>query len=190
MGWFVMSIEQETTVTPLFLSAGYVETKVEASEIAQVRLEMKSESRSVGILAGMKYRYLKELQLQQKSGLHFAYLEYENAQICTCGLTIFADGFEVEGEKFPVEFIPEIAAQSLAPLALEDVQRATGHLQLPSASGQSIALIIFASWHQPSRENLWSAYCQRCLSTAVEISNKEAKQFVRNHNKSCMEIAR
>jgi hypothetical protein len=58
-------------------------------------------------------------------------------------------------------------------------------LELPSLKGETVALIVDYVYKEDISDYLWTAICQQCGDRQLEVTNAEAKKFVKSHNKGC-----
>jgi hypothetical protein len=86
----------------------------------------------------------------------------------------------------------EIGGDELLPLFypsddlhLEPMQMVAGHRNLPSCEGETVALIVGFRFDWVINDYLWTAYCQICGKSVVEVANAAAKEFVADHNRTC-----
>jgi hypothetical protein len=69
---------------------------------------------------------VKELEAFQLAGIHFAYLEYDECMICTCGLALHTAKYGIDGERFYSPDGPFIGIYDGFELLLDLIHRARG----------------------------------------------------------------
>lgn len=150
----------------------YRDNKVEKSEVDALRQELKyaSDERRYGRWGA--YRHSRQLYREQNQGYHKHYMNFDGAAVCTCGL-------EVSGDELLPLYYPN------DDLDLEPMALIAGHRNLPSCEGITVALIAKFRFDEGLNAYLWTAYCQVCGKSVVEVSNEDAKSFVEMHNQTC-----
>jgi hypothetical protein len=126
--------------------------------------------------------YYGNLRRWQKQGLHFLYESYQNSKHCTCGLVLDVNG---DSDQESAVFLTEEIQSNFRVLDLDDVQRVRGHVGLPALRGRTNAIIVDCIYQESLAEYMWTVICQECGVYEVNISNSQAKNFVRVHNKVC-----
>jgi len=150
----------------------YRDNKVSESEVFKLRQELEDAPVERKIGRWGAYRHHAQLHREQNQGYHFRYLSTGATVICTCGL-------EIGGDEFLPLFYPNDN------LRLEPMQMVAGHRNLPSCEGETVALIVGFRFDWGIHDYLWTAYCQVCGKSIVELVNAAAKEFVADHNRTC-----
>jgi hypothetical protein len=150
----------------------YRDNKVSESEVVELRQELEDAPVERKIGRWGAYRDYAQLYREQNQGYHLHYLSVAGAAICTCGLEISGD------ELLPLHYPNE-------DLSLQPMQMVAGHRNLPSCEGETVALIVRFRFDWELNDYLWTAYCQVCGKSVVELPNAAAKEFVAEHNRSC-----
>ena len=70
-------------------------------------------------------------------------------------------------------------------LKLEPLVLVSGHRNLPSCEGETVALIVAFVFEKALNDYLWTAFCQRCGVVLRKVRDTEAKAFVEAHNETC-----
>jgi hypothetical protein len=118
------------------------------------------------------------LKRWRDQGHHFHYLSEPNSIHCTCGLVVNRgdDG----------SYLRNVSAVGDIPrIKLDDVQWVKGHVNLPSGRGRTVALIYNFFYAEVVQNYLWDAFCQECGEVVQKKVLLEAKEFVKEHNKTC-----
>ena len=150
----------------------YRDNKVEEAEVKVLRQELEDAPVERKIGRWGAYRHSAQLRREQNQGYHWHYLSSSGVMVCTCGL-------EVSKDEVLELHHPEVN------LKLQPLQMVAGHRNLPSCEGVTVALIVNFRFDWEIGDYLWTAYCQVCGKSVVEIRNDEAKAFVEGHNQSC-----
>ena len=150
----------------------YRNNKVEESEVIALRQELKDAPAERKMGRWGAYRHSAQLFREQNQGYHFHYLSSSKVMVCTCGLAL--EGDELLALHYPNE-----------DLNLQPMQMVAGHRNLPSCEGLTVALIVSFRFEESVNDYLWTAYCQVCGKSVVELSNVDAKAFVESHNNTC-----
>jgi hypothetical protein len=77
------------------------------------------------------------------------------------------------------------AAGDIPSIKLDDVQWVKGHVNLPSGRDRTVALIYDFFYAEVVQNYLWDAFCQECGEVVQKKVLLEAKEFVKEHNKTC-----
>jgi len=150
----------------------YRDNKVSKSQVLKLRQELEDAPVERKIGRWGAYRHHSQLYREQNQGYHFHYLSSTGTVICTCGL-------EIGGDELLPLFYPNET------LNLEPLQMVAGHRNLPSCEGVTVALIVRFRFAPDLNDYLWTAYCQVCGKSVVELPHGEALEFVDRHNQSC-----
>ena len=150
----------------------YRDNKVEEVEVKVLRQELEDAPVERKIGRWGAYRHSAQLYREQNQGYHHHYSNDAAGPICTCGLQLVGD-----------DLVPLLYPNE--DLKLQPLQMVAGHRNLPSCEGVTVALIVNFRFDWEIGDYLWTAYCQVCGKSVVEIRNDEAKAFVEGHNQSC-----
>ena len=152
--------------------AKYRNNKVTPDQVIALRQELEAAPTNRKIGRWGAYRHSAQLYRNQNQGYHHHYLNVDDAPVCTCGLQIIGD--DLVALHYPDE-----------DLDLQPLQMVAGHRRLPECKGVSVALIVKFRFEGSINDYLWTAYCQVCGKSLVEVPNPQAKEFVEEHNESC-----
>lgn len=150
----------------------YQDNKVEEAEVEELHQELEDAPNERKIGRWGAYRHYAQLLREQNQGYHHHYTNETDGPICTCGFQLVGD------DLIPLHYPNE-------DLQLEPMQLVGGHRNLPSCEGVTVALIVKFRFDWGIGDYLWTAYCQVCGKSEVEIRDDAAKAFVEDHNKSC-----
>ena len=172
--------------TPILQEVGYT-VSYEDVVVTEAKLDKlkKEQKNAKGMAAYGRHKawlHYANLRSWQREGHHFRYVSGENAEFCTCGLVLHANG--TSDQEIAV-VISKSVATKLDVLNLEDIQRVRGHVELPSLQGETVALIIDLLWREDLHDFLWTVICQQCGDHQVDVTNADAKSFVKAHNTIC-----
>ena len=70
-------------------------------------------------------------------------------------------------------------------LDLDPLMLISGHRNLPSCEGETVALIVQFVYAKEIDNYLWDAFCQVCGKVVSGVVLPEAHAFVEGHNHSC-----
>ena len=118
------------------------------------------------------------LKRWRDQGHHFHYLSGPNSIHCTCGLVVnrSEDG----------SYLRDVTAVGgISGLKLDDLHWVKGHVNLPSGRGLTVALIYDFIYSDELKRYLWDAFCQECGADVKKKVLLEAREFVKEHNKTC-----
>ena len=153
--------------------------KQDLSESTLERLSRKIDLAEPSRFARYKtWLHYANLKSWREQGHHFHYLSGPDSIHCTCGLVI------TRGEDG--NFLRDVlAVGEISKLNLDDVHWVKGHVNLPSGRGRTVALIYDYIYKEDIYKYLWDAFCQECGSATQKKVLLEAKEFVKEHNKTC-----
>ena len=116
------------------------------------------------------------LKRDREHWYHWGYLTGEGKTFCTCGLVL------EHGQIASIEdlYVPEPG------LELSVLLRMRGHHLLPSGKGFTVALIYWHTYANKAQNQFASAYCQTCGLNITDVELAVAKEFVNEHNESCL----
>lgn len=169
----------------MFVKVGYLNVKVTSEEILEIKEVATDSNNPNRRLASQQLNFVRELDGMQKEGLHTAYLEADNQLICTCGLTLLDQRSEFDGETYIADNLNKELLSKFPQIKAEDIHTVRGHQRLPRCSDKAVALIYERTWDENLREFMFEAFCQECMQQISGVPGKEARAFVRIHNKSC-----
>ena len=169
----------------MIASIGYIDVKVTTEEIKEMQGVAKDNCNPNRKLAVMQLRFLRWIEWMQKTGLHTVYMEEDDGDLCTCGLIVLSEINRFEKETHLIELLDEDSLKNHHLTGIEKIHQMKGHQRLPRCKDEAFALIYEAAWDEGSQGFLLSAYCQECLQHLAKVPGKEARAFVRFHNKSC-----
>ena len=155
-----------------FSMSQYRDTKVEDSEVTALQRELEEVPNESKIWKWMAFRHSAQLYWAQNQGYHHHFTNFAGAAVCTCGL-------EIGGDELLPLFYPN------DDLDLQPLQLVAGHRNLPSCEGVTVALIVKLCFDRGLGENLWTAYCQVCGKSVLDLTIANAVTFVEGHNQSC-----
>jgi len=170
----------------MLVSIGYLDVKVTPEEIAAIKEVAEDANHPDRYLATKQLEYASDLARTQKDGLHTPYLKENGQTVCSCGLALF-DGTNpmvVEDEQFPV-FISADDLANHPNIEVDEIHKVHGHQKLPRCKDRAAALIYKRVWDEQKRAFIFTAFCQVCLDQVTSVPGKDARLFVREHNKLC-----
>ena len=156
----------------LIAMSQYRDNKVSQDQVRALRKDLDDAPVERKIGRWGAYRHSSTLYRHQNQGYHHHYLNFDGVPVCTCGLQIVGD--ELVALHYPNEN-----------LDLQPLQMVEGHRNLPECEGVTVALIVKFRFDWGLNDYLWTAYCQVCGTSVVEVTNAAAKEFVAEHNQSC-----
>ena len=171
---------------PHLQGVGYTVTYEDVLVTAEYLKQLKAEIRAADVRA--KYGLFRSslfygnLRRWQRQGWHCVYTNGPGTTHCTCGLVLNENG--TTDQEIAVVISNAVQAK-LDGIQLEEIHFAHGHLQLPSLKGETVALIVDYVYKEDISDYLWTAICQQCGDRQLEVTNAEAKKFVKSHNKVC-----
>ena len=151
----------------------YEDNRVTDAEVAKRRRDLSKAPSERKVGRWYALRHYSQLQREQNQGYHHGYLRGEGSLHCTCGLVI------KESDEFLVLNYPN------EELKLEPLVLVSGHRNLPSCEGETVALIVAFVFEKALNDYLWTAFCQRCGVVLRKVRDTEAKAFVEAHNETC-----
>ena len=169
----------------MFVRIGYLDVKVTSEEIQELKEAANDLNNPNQRLSIRKLDFVRGLDRMQKAGFHTAYIESEDRIVCTCGLTLLDQRSRFEGE---THFLDQLDLDLLAQhpqIEADQIHTIRGHQRLPRCKDKAVALIYEQKWHEYLREFIYKAFCQECMQQVSDVQGKEARMFVRAHNKSC-----
>lgn len=169
----------------MFVRIGYLDVKVASEEIKELQGLINNPNSPHRILSVRKLEFLRELDRKQKSGLHTTFIEEDGRLTCTCGLTILSQKFKFEGETDFLDRLGRDSLEKLPQIGVDEIYTIRGHQRLPRCKDRAVALIYHELWNEQLREFIYSAFCQGCMAQISDAKGKDARTFVRLHNKSC-----
>ena len=169
----------------MFVRIGYLDVKVTSEEIQELKEAANDLNNPNQRLSIRKLDFVRGLDRMQKAGFHTAYIESEDRIVCTCGLTLLDQRSRFEGE---THFLDQLDLDLLAQhpqIEADQIHTIRGHQRLPRCKDKAVALIYKQKWHEYLREFIYKAFCQECMQQVSDAQGKDARIFVRAHNKSC-----
>ena len=151
----------------------YEDNRVTDAEVAKRRRDLSKAPSERKVGRWYALRHYSQLQREQNQGYHHGYLRGERGLHCTCGLVI------KESDEFLVLNYPN------EDLKLEPLVLVSGHRNLPSCEGETVALIVGFVFEKALNDYLWTAFCQTCGLVLRKARDTEAKAFVEVHNETC-----
>ena len=151
----------------------YEDNRVSDREVAKRKRELQAAPSERKVGRWYALRHYSQLQREQNQGYHHGYLRGEGGLHCTCGLVI------KESDEFLVLNYPN------EDLKLEPLVLVSGHRNLPSCEGETVALIVGFVFEKALNDYLWTAFCQTCGVVLRKARDTEAKAFVEAHNETC-----
>ena len=171
---------------PHLQEVGYTVTYEDVLVTAEYLKQLKADIKAADVRA--KYGLFRSslfygnLRRWQRQGWHCVYTNGPGTTHCTCGLVLNENG--TTDQEIAVVISNAVQAK-LDGIQLEEIHFAHGHLQLPSLKGETVALIVDYVYKEDISDYLWTAICQQCGDRQLEVTNAEAKKFVKSHNKVC-----
>ncbi len=160
----------------------YCDVDVSSDLLARLRREMDEAKKEQKYNKYRPWLYYANLDRWQRQGFHSFYIEGPNGSCCTCGLVV---GSEATEGAVPATLVDQHVANSLAHLNLDPGYFVQGHVNLPSLRGKTVALVVDYKWHEDLGEYLWDVICQKCAGCELQISQADARAFVKSHNARC-----
>ena len=160
------------------MAIGYEKVDLSERTLERLRQEMEKAEPLKRFGRYKAWLHYANLKRWREQGHHFHYLSGPNSIHCTCGLVINRD--EDGSFDWDVSEVGEISS-----LKLDDVHWVKGHLNLPSGRGRTVALIYNFFYAKEVNKYFWDAFCQECGSVTQKKVLLEAKEFVKEHNKTC-----
>lgn len=160
------------------MSISYEKQDLSESTLERLRREIERVEPLKRFGRYKTWLHYANLKRWRDQGHHFHYLSGPDSIHCTCGLVINrgADG----------NFLRDVlAVGEISSLKLDDVHWVKGHVNLPSGRGRTVALIYDFIYKEDINDYLWDAFCQECGSVTQKKVLLEAKEFVKEHNKTC-----
>ena len=151
----------------------YEDNRVTDAEIAKRRRDLGKAPSERKVGRWYALRHYSQLQREQDQGYHHGYLRGEGGLHCTCGLVI------QESDEFMVLHYPN------EHLKLDPLVMVSGHRNLPSCDGETVALIVDFVFDKSINDYLWTAFCQVCGEVLKKARDTEASSFVEGHNSTC-----
>jgi hypothetical protein len=168
----------------------YLEVKVTHEEIENIKKVAIDTNNPNRRLASMQLGYIRELAEMQKEGLHTSYMEDDEQLICTCGLALFDPKVSINtdaGVKAAEYLNPDLLARH-SRIVTNLIHTVRGHQRLPRCRDRAVALIYELEWNDSQHTFVYNAFCQECMKKITRVPGKEARIFVRIHNKKCGNI--
>ena len=169
----------------MFVRIGYLNVKVTSEEIQELKEAANDLNNPNQRLSIRKLDFVRELDRMQKAGFHTAYIEADDRIICTCGLTLLDQRSRFEGETDFLDHLDQDLLAKYPQIKADQIHLIRGHQRLPRSKDKAVALIYEQKWHEYLREFLYKAFCQECMQQISGVQGKDARLFVRVHNKSC-----
>ena len=171
---------------PHLQDVGYTGTYEDVLVTAEYLKQLKADIKAADVRA--KYGLFRtslfygNLRRWQRQGWHCVYTNGPGTTHCTCGLVLNENG--TTDQEIAV-VISNAVQVKLDGIQLEEIHLAHGHLELPSLKCETVALIVDYVYKEDISDYLWTAICQQCGDHQLEVTNAEAKKFVKSHNKVC-----
>jgi hypothetical protein len=169
----------------MFVRIGYLNVKVTSEEIQALKEAANDLNNSNRRLAIKQLDFVRDLDRMQRAGFHTAYIEAEDQIICTCGLTLLDQSSGFEGETGLLKHLEKDLLAKYPHIEVDQIHTVRGHQRLPRCKDKAVALIYELKWHEYLHEFLYEAFCQECMKQISGVQGKDARIFVRVHNKSC-----
>ena len=160
----------------------YEDVLVTAEYLKQLRAEIKAADVRAKYGLFRTSLFYGNLRRWQRQGWHCVYTNGPGTTHCTCGLVLHENG--TADQEIAVVLSSAVQAK-LDGIELEEIHLARGHLDLPSLKGEIVALIVNYVYKEDISDYLWTSICQHCGDNQLEVTSKEAKRFVKSHNKVC-----
>ena len=160
----------------------YEDVLVTTEYLKQLRTEIKVADVRAKYGLFRTSLFYGNLRRWQRQGWHCEYESGPGTTHCTCGLVLNEKG---TADQEMAVVISKNVQQKLDGIELEEIHLARGHLGLPSLKGETVALIVNYVYKEDINDYLWTSICQQCGDHQLEVTNKEAKKFVKSHNKVC-----
>jgi hypothetical protein len=160
----------------------YEDVLVTTEYLKQLRAEIKAADVRAKYGLFRTSLFYGNLRRWQRQGWHCEYESGPGTTHCTCGLVLNENG--TADQEMAVALSSAVQAK-LDGIELEEIHLARGHLALPSLKGETVALIVNYVYKEDISDYLWTSICQQCGDHQPEVTNKEAKKFVKSHNKVC-----
>jgi hypothetical protein len=164
----------------MFIS--YQDVKVSANSLARLKRAMDESEKEKKYSRYRAWAHYANLDRWQRQGHHFFYASGAEGSYCTCGLVA---GKKANKGAVRAQVVDRSVAKSLAHLKLEPIHLVTGHVNLPSLRGKTVALIVNFKWEEDLGDYLWDIICQKCAGFELQISQADAQAFVKSHNARC-----
>jgi hypothetical protein len=169
----------------MFARIGYLNVKVTSEEIQELKEAANDLNNPNQRLSIMKLGFVRDLDRMQKSGFHTTYIEEGDQIVCTCGLTLLDQRSRFEGETDFLDYLDKDLLAKYPQIEADQIHTVRGHQRLPSCTDKAVALIHELKWNDHLHEFLYKAFCQECMQQISGVQGKDARKFVRVHNKSC-----
>ena len=160
----------------------YEDVLVTAEYLTQLRAEIKAADVRAKYGLFRTSLFYGNLRRWQRQGWHCEYESSPGTTHCTCGLVLNKN---CTTDQEIVVVLSSAVQAKLDGIELEEIHLARGHLDLPSLKGKTVALIVNYVYKEDIGDYLWSAICQHCGDHQLEVANRDAKKFVKCHNKVC-----
>jgi len=171
---------------PHLQEVGYTVTYEDVLVTAAYLRQLKAEIKAADVRA--KYGlfrtslFYSNLRRWQRQGWHCEYENGPGTTHCTCGLVLNEN--ETTDQEIAVVISKDLEYQ-LGGIELEQIHKVRGHKSLPSLKGETVALIIGFVYREEVSDYLWTSICQQCGEHQIEVTNADAKSFVKTHNRIC-----
>ena len=160
----------------------YEDVLVTAEYLKQLRAEIKTADVRAKYGLFRTSLFYGNLRRWQRQGWHCEYESGPSTTHCTCGLVLDENG---TGDQEIAVVLSSAVLAKLDGIELEEIHLVRGHLDLPTLKGETVALIVNYVYKEDISDYLWTSICQQCGDHQLEVTNKEAKKFVKRHNKVC-----
>ena len=160
----------------------YEDVLVTAEYLKQLRAEIKAADVRAKYGLFRTSLFYGNLRRWQRQGWHCEYESGPGTTQCTCGLVLHENG--TADQEIAVVLSSAVLAK-LDGIELEEIHLVRGHLDLSTLKGETVALIVNYVYKEDISDYLWTSICQQCGDNQLEVTNKEAKKFVKSHNKVC-----
>ena len=171
---------------PRLQEVGYTITYEDVLVTTAYLRQLKAEIKAADVRA--KYGlfrtslFYSNLRRWQRQGWHCEYENGSGTTHCTCGLVLNENG--IADQEIAVVISKGVEHQ-LGGIELEQIHKVRGHKSLPSLKGETVALIVDFIYKEEVSDYLWTSICQQCGEHQIEVTNADAKSFVKTHNRIC-----
>jgi len=160
----------------------YEDVLVTTEFLKQLRAEIKAADVRAKYGLFRSSLFYSNLRRWQRQGWHCEYENGPGTTHCTCGLVLNEN--ETTDQEIAVVISKDLEHQ-LGGIELEQIHKVRGHKSLPSLKGETVALIIGFVYREEVSDYLWTSICQQCGEHQIEVTNADAKSFVKTHNRIC-----
>jgi len=160
----------------------YEDVLVTTEFLKQLRAEIKAADVRAKYGLFRSSLFYSNLRRWQRQGWHCEYTDGPGTTHCTCGLVLKENG--TTDQEIAVVISKGVEHQ-LGGIELEQIHKVRGHKSLPSLKGETVALIVGFIYKEEVSDYLWTSICQQCGEHQIEVTNADAKSFVKTHNRIC-----